>query len=246
MKRTIKIFKSIDDLSADFAQLLIKGIAEKNSNSHFTLVLSGGSTPKSIFKHLAAHFKDQISWEKVLIFWGDERCVEPENMESNYRMAKENLLDQVPIPAKNIFRIMGENEPLIELERYTEIVRQNVPIINDIPQFDLVMLGLGDDGHTASIFPGNKNLIKSNRLFEVAENPYTQQKRITATFKLINQASTVAFLVTGKSKAEKVSCLLEEKNGWKELPASMVKPIGGELVWFLDEQAAMDLDRNML
>ncbi len=245
MDHVIKIFKSIDDLSLGFAEQLIESIKGKNSDSYFSLVLSGGSTPKAVFRYLAANFTDSIPWGKILIFWGDERCVEPENEESNFRMANESLLELVPIPRKNIFRIMGENEPSNESDRYSEIVKQHVRSIEGIPQFDLIMLGLGDDGHTASIFPGNQNLFKSNKLFEVGENPYSHQKRITATFKLINHASAVAFLVTGKSKAEMVSSIIERKIEREELPASMVQPIGGEVIWFLDDLAAEELDSSV-
>ena len=244
MGKTFKIFNNIDELSYSFAQQIIANIQKKNEGHYFSLALSGGSTPKAVFIYLASNFKDTISWNKILIFWGDERCVEPENDESNYKMAKENLLDHIPIPEKNIFRITGENEPIKESVRYFETVKKYVPVIDEVPQFDLIMLGLGDDGHTASIFPNNPVLYKSNKLFEATENPYTKQKRITATFKLINHASNVVFFVTGKSKSEMISRILERKKGWEELPASMVRPVDGELIWLLDEGAAMELKRD--
>ena len=238
MEKSINIFKNIDELSNFFAQQLIKRIQNIPEGQFFSMALSGGSTPKAVFQYLAFNFRNQIAWEKILIFWGDERCVAPENEESNYRMAKESLLDQVPIPANNIFRIRGEANPSYEADRYAKVVHQHVSSQNNIPQLDFMMLGLGDDGHTASIFPGNLHLFSSDKLFEVAEHPQTKQKRITATGKLINQALTVAFLATGESKSAMVSTALDRKKEWEKLPASLVHPENGELLWLLDEKAA--------
>jgi 6-phosphogluconolactonase len=241
MKQTIQIFNSVDELSHFFAHQLIARIQEKSKGSYFSIALSGGSTPKSVFEYLASNFKHNIPWEKIIVFWGDERCVAPENNESNYKMAKENLLDRVPIPANHIFRIMGENEPSVESSSYSAIVKQNLNSDSDIPQFDLIMLGLGDDGHTASIFPGNPHLLIGNKLFDVAENPYTRQKRITATFNIINQALSIVFFVTGKSKAEMLANIIERKDGSEKLPASMVQPVYGDVTWLLDVQSASKL-----
>lgn len=243
MEKTVKIFKNIDELSHFFAQKLADDIQKKSSGNHYSIALSGGSTPRKVFEYMALHFKDQIDWHKVKVFWSDERCVDPQSEESNYRMAKESFLDKVPIPANNIFRIHGEADPMLEAERYSEIIRQHIPAQNDIPRFDVMMLGLGDDGHTVSIFPGNLHLFTSNKLCEVALNPYTKQKRITVTGKLINHAKTVLFLVTGKSKADMVARVIERKTGWFSLPAPMVNPVDGELLWLLDEPAASDLNR---
>ncbi len=238
MGKSINIFENIDDLSTFFARQLIKRIQNIPEGQFFSMALSGGSTPKAVFQSLALNFGNQIAWGKIRIFWGDERCVAPENKESNYRMAKESLLDQVPIPVNNIFRIKGEANPSYEADRYAKVVSQHVSSQNNIPQFDFMMLGLGDDGHTASIFPGNLRLFSSDKLFEVAEHPQTKQKRITATGKLINQALTVAFLASGDSKSAMVSTVLDRKKEWEKLPASLVHPKNGELFWLLDEKAA--------
>ena len=198
-----------------------------------------------MFEYIALHFKNQIDWQKVLVFWSDERCVNPESDQSNFRMAKESLLDLVPIPADNIFRIYGESDPAAESERYTEIIRQHVPSHGTFPQFDMMMLGLGDDGHTVSIFPGNLHLFNSNMLCEVAVNPYSQQKRITVTGQVVNHAKTVVFLVTGEAKAEMVTRIIEKKEGWDKLPAALVNPKDGELIWLLDEKAADKLGKTL-
>jgi 6-phosphogluconolactonase len=242
MRNTIKIFINVDELSHFFAQEIATAIQQLPPGKFYSIALSGGSTPRKVFEHIALHYKHQVNWQKVQVFWSDERCVDPENEESNYRMAKESLLDKVPIPTENIFRIHGEADPLSEADRYSDIIRQHVLTQNNIPQFDLMMLGLGDDGHTASIFPDNLALFGSEKLIEVAENPYSKQKRITVTGKIINSARTVVFLATGDSKAEMVARIIERKKGWDKLPASMVNPGEGKLVWLLDEPAANKLD----
>lgn len=242
MENIIKIFKSIDELSHFFALKLIARIRETPAGHFFSLVLSGGSTPRKVFEYLALNFRDHIAWQKILVFWGDERCVVPESDESNYKMAKESLLDQIPIPADNIFRIKGETDPHFESDRYAEVVRQHVPSYHNIPQFDFMLLGLGDDGHTASIFPANIHLFSNDKLYVVSENPFTKQKRISVTGKIINQAKTVVFLVTGESKAEIIYSVIEKKAGWDKLPASLVRPENGELLWLLDKEAALRLN----
>lgn len=241
MEQSIRIFNGIDELSQFFAEKLASLVKEKPVGSFFAMALSGGSTPRLVFKYLASNFRDRIDWQKILVFWGDERCVTPESDESNFRMAKESLLDHVPIPANNIFRIKGEDDPFVEAGRYADAVRQHVLSTHNIPQFDFMMLGLGEDGHTASIFPGNLYLFCSDKLFEVAEHPYSKQKRITSTGKIINHAKTVIFLVTGESKAKMVSWIIEKKDEWEKLPSSKIHPEKGELFWLLDKQAALKL-----
>lgn len=239
----IKIFNNIDELSHFFAQKVADDIQKKSSGNYYSIALSGGSTPRKVFEYMALHYKDQIEWQKMQVFWSDERCVDPESEESNYRMAKESLLDKVLIPANNIFRMHGEADPSSEAKRYEEIIRQNVSSTHTFPKFDIVMLGLGDDGHTVSIFPGNLDLFTSEKLCVVAGNPYSKQKRITVTGKIINHAQTVIFLVTGEPKAEMVARIIEKKHGWDKLPAAMVNPEEGELIWLIDELAANKLDK---
>lgn len=242
MKTTIKIFGNTDELSLYFGALVELRIKELPEGQNFTMVLSGGSTPKAVFSYLAKHFNKQIDWEKAHLFWGDERCVPPEDSESNYRMARENLLSHVPIPESNIFRIKGENYPQKEALAYEERVKQNVPMTDGVPLFDLFMLGMGDDGHTASIFPDHPELFHSEKLFDIAVHPETGQQRITATGKLINHARSIVFLVTGEAKSAVVATILEKGKGLEKFPASMVHPINGELYWLLDEGAASKLD----
>ena len=244
MRNKIKIFKDTDTLSQFFAQKIASDIAQKQPEDFYSIAFSGGSTPRKVFGYIALHFKTLIDWQKVLVFWSDERCVDPESDESNYRMARESLLDMVPIPANNIFRIHGEADPYAEAARYSGIISQNVTAKDTIPQFDLMMLGLGDDGHTASIFPGSQHLFNSDKVCEVAVNPYSKQKRITVTGRIINHARTIVFLVTGESKSEMVARIIDRKDGWDKLPASLVKPWDGELFWLLDHEAASKVNTD--
>jgi 6-phosphogluconolactonase len=241
METTIKIFDTAEGLAHHFATLLISQLKEIPDDGCFSWVLSGGSTPKIVFREIASKYRNSVDWKRVKIFWGDERCVPPDDEESNYRMARENLLDHVPIPLPNIFRMRGEAEPVAEAARYGEIFSRQVNVARNLPQADLVMLGLGEDGHTASIFPGNTDLFDSPALFETVVYPETKQKRITATGKIINHAKLVVILATGESKASRVAQVINHLDGWNELPAGHVNPENGEVIWLLDKMAAKEL-----
>ena len=238
MSQSISVFPSREALAQNLAAMLIKDLDRLEPDHYYTLALSGGSTPEFIFRYLSENYAERIDWEKLLIFWGDERCVPPEDNESNYRMAYESLLQNVPIPDVNIFRIRGEDDPETEAKQYSELVSSMVPFFNGTPQFDLMLLGLGDDGHTASIFPDRKDLLTASQLFEVAVRPDRKQKRITATGRIINNSSKIYYIVTGKDKAGIVSEIIEKKSGAEQYPASGIKPVSGHLVWMLDAGAA--------
>ena len=238
MSHSVRVFPSREALAQSFAAMLIRDLDRIEPDHYYTIALSGGSTPEFIFRYLSENYAERISWEKLLVFWGDERCVLPEDKESNYRMAYESLLQNVPIPDANIFRIKGEDDPVTEARQYSELVSSMVPFYNGIPQFDLMLLGLGDDGHTASIFPDRIDLFATGQLFEVAVKPDTRQKRITATGKIINNSSKIYYIVTGKGKASIVSEIIEGKRGSELYPASRVMPASGHLVWMLDDPAA--------
>ena len=220
---------------SDYLEELIK----ENNTTH--IALSGGSTPKVVFDYMAEHYKD-VDWSTVHLYWGDERCVPPTDSESNYKMTVDHLLSKIDIPKDNIHRVLGEDIPELEAGRYGKVLEEELPIVNNIPQFDLVILGMGDDGHTASIFPHEIGLWDSTNNCEVAIHPDSGQRRITITGKLINNAKTVAFLVTGSSKAEKVRTILTKEEGHENYPASLVAPSSGELIWFLDEEAAAQIN----
>ena len=235
----IQISESVEKLSEQFAQLLTEKVI--NCKDDFNIALSGGSTPKNVFEYLAAHHQNTIGWHKVKFFWGDERCVLPTDSESNYKMAYEALLSRLQIPDSNIFRIRGENDPQNGAKEYSEIVIKQLPQTNKIPKFDLIMLGLGEDGHTASIFPNQKSLLESEQIYASAVHPETGQKRITLTGKVINNASTIVFIVTGNNKAKVVDEIINQKDNYKDYPASFILPHNGELYWLLDKSAASQI-----
>lgn len=239
----VKTFLTVEDISQYIANMIYRALISSEPGSHFSIALSGGSTPRSVYSYLASLKDNPLDWQKIRLFWGDERCVEPGSPESNYGMVKDSLLDHIDIPESNVFRISGEKEPITEAARYADIVSVLLPHENNIPRFDLVMLGLGEDGHTASIFPGHTGLFHSEKLFEATENPYIGQKRITATGKLINQAAMVIFIVSGSSKAKTISGIIGKGGDLKKYPASLVQPERGELIWLLDEGAAGELER---
>ena len=238
----LNIFNNLDELSEYFAEVL--GSLVNAAKEKFNLALSGGSTPKYIFKYLAAHDKTKVRWGKINVFWGDERCVPPIDNESNYKMAYETLLSKVPIIKENIFRIKGEANPLDEAIRYSNLLRAKVIVENNFPRFDFIMLGLGEDGHIASIFPNQMNLLASDKICQVAIHPESKQKRVTLTGEVINNARNVAFIVTGKAKSKIVNEILNKNINATKYPAGFINPIDGNLIWLLDEDAASLLKAN--
>lgn len=231
----LKISKTKQEVALNFSRYLAILIANR-STVH--IALSGGSTPKIVFDELAANFQEDIDWSNVHLYWGDERCVEPTDDQSNYKMTLTHLISKIAIPEENIHRIKGENDPEYEAKRYAEYLDENLPKVENVPQFDLVILGMGDDGHTASIFPHEIELWHSKKYCEVAIHPDSGQKRVSITGQIINNADTVVFLVTGGSKAEKYTEIKNQTGNYKNYPASLVNPSSGRLLWFLDEAAA--------
>jgi len=232
----INVFISVDELAEFAVSLLINKIAETSEGEFVTLALSGGSTPRQIFDYISSNDRGRINWGKVKFFFVDERCVPPDDAESNFGMSRHYLFENLEILDENIFRIFGENDPESEAIRYSSVICENVPMVDNFPRFHMVWLGLGDDGHTASIFPDNTRMFQSSRICEVALHPQSRQKRITLTGPVINNASEVIFMVTGSGKAEIVDRLLQQAN--TGLPASFVKPEDGKLIWLLDKDAA--------
>jgi 6-phosphogluconolactonase len=228
----IQISKSVKELSEFFAQLLINKV--NNSKDYFHIALSGGTTPKNIFEYIALYHQNTIHWNKVKFYWGDERCVPPTDSESNYKMANDSLLRKLHISADNIFRIKGENDPQHEEDRYNSEILKQITIKDDYPSFDLIMLGLGEDGHTASIFPNQKSLLNSDKIFAHAVHPGSGQTRITLTGRVINNASNVVFIATGKNKSKIVDTIINKKENYTDYPASFINPKEGELYWLLD------------
>lgn len=237
----LKIYKDKQAVAEQFSTYFVEKIGTGDT---FHVALSGGSTPKIVFDVLAENFSDKVDWSKIHFYWGDERCVPPTDDESNYKMTVEHLFSKIDVPETNIHRILGEKDPETEAMRYANLLEINLDRVEEIPQFDLIILGMGDDGHTASIFPHQIALWDAEDHCVVATHPESGQKRVSINGKVINTAKEVAFLVTGASKSEKVKAVVEKTKGSEAYPASLVDPKSGNLVWFLDEEAAEDLNPN--
>jgi 6-phosphogluconolactonase len=235
---TVKIFSSPTEVAEKFAEEFASMINESASQKkNLTVALSGGSTPELLFSILGNRYSKDVNWQYVHFFWGDERCVPPENTESNFGMTQKKLFSKIDIPPSNIHRIRGEQDPANEVARYSVEIAGNTRTRDGFPLFDLIILGLGEDGHTASIFPGNIGLFNSFKICEVAVHPITRMKRVTITGRVINNADSVVFLVTGKSKATIVGDILNRSNQSNNFPGSFVVPVHGLLSWFIDKDA---------
>jgi 6-phosphogluconolactonase len=221
----------------------------------FTVALSGGSTPKAMFSFLAGDpFRDTVPWGSVYVFWGDERCVPPDHQDSNYRMANEALLSKVSIPKENIFRIPAEmpDPELAAIEYQTVLTRfflssgaqSRTAPLSSVPRFDLVMLGMGPDGHTASLFPGTSALQVSDRIVVANYVEKFKAYRITLTATTINNARNVTFLAAGADKAETLKDVIEGPYQPDLYPSQMIRPQKGALLWMVDQAAAQLLSSD--
>lgn len=235
MTAEIKIFKNTDEIASEFANML-QILAQKAEGKIVHIALSGGSTPKAIFNYLSDKFGKNLANPQFHFWWGDERCVPPNNTESNFKWANELWFKPIGIKTEQIHRIYGEAQPQEEAIRYSAEIENKVPIINGWPKFDLMLLGIGEDGHTASIFPHQKEFIESNKICEVATHPENGQKRITLTGKVINNSGVIVFLSTGEKKSEMVYEILKLNN--TNLPASHIHAQNGKLIWLIDREAA--------
>jgi 6-phosphogluconolactonase len=214
----------------------------------FTITLSGGSTPKLLYSLLAAEpYSTRLPWQQTHVFWGDERAVPPGDHDSNFGMAKAALLDRVPIPADRVHRMQAERNDLdlVAREYEAEIARSlGVPSGADPPAFDLILLGLGPDGHTASLFPHTKAVRERTRWVVRNHVPTLKTDRVTLTTPILNQASMVLFLVTGADKASALQAVLEGPSDPERLPAQLIRPKSGRLIWLVDRAAAGMLTRE--
>lgn len=243
--REIRIMRDGGELAREAAELFLwlceQAVA---ANGSFRVALAGGTTPAALYATLSslehAHRQD---WKKVRFFFGDERCVPPSHPESNFAMANGALFQSLEIAKEQIFRIKGEEPPEAAARQYEHSLRQEWPGSDpSLPRFDLILLGLGDDGHTASLFPGTGALNEETRLVVPSTAPTGIRQRVTLTFPVLNHASVVLFLVTGQKKAGAVRMVLEKSPAdGPSLPAARVCPVSGRVLWFLDRAAAADL-----
>ena len=203
----------------------------------FNVALAGGSTPGPIYELLAED--SDIDWKRCRVFWSDERCVPPEHVESNYRMARERLLDRLPEPPGIVSRMPGHLPPEQAAGAYEQFIRENVPADGTgIPRFDLILLGMGDDGHTASLFPGSEALNETDRLVAANYVSKFNAHRLTFTYPLINAGRHVLILVSGASKAVTLKAVLEGPRRPTELPVQSVQLAAGQFRWLVDVDAA--------
>jgi 6-phosphogluconolactonase len=209
----------------------------------FAIALSGGSTPRSLFTLIAANASASLPWDRMFFFWGDERHVPPNDPDSNYRMANETLLSKVAIPPANIFRIPAENpDASAAAEAYEQTLIKFFEVgPGEVPRFDLILLGMGPDGHTASLFPETAVLQENSRLVVANWVEKLKTHRITFTLPLLNAARSVAFLVSGTDKAAVLHEVLEGSDAGEKYPSKLVRPGEGKLIWFVDRAAASQL-----
>lgn len=238
--REIVIAKDVDELNHIASTRIVDLAAYAiRTSSRFTVVLAGGSTPKALYRLLSSNeFSEKIDWSKVSFFFGDERCVPPDHPDSNYRMAKENLFDRLGTAPENIFRWSTEKSTAEDAAAdYETTIKEFFPE-DSLPQFDLILLGLGADGHTASLFPYSPALKELSRI--AVANPVEKlgADRLTLTFPVINNAANIIFLISGNEKGPALKEILEGAPHPDKYPAQLIKPTNGTLTWFVDKDAA--------
>ncbi|MBN2813568.1 MAG: 6-phosphogluconolactonase [Bacteroidales bacterium] len=240
----IRCYHTINELAAElaleFRQFALNALA---GNRKVSIAISGGTTPRAFFEQLAwieSNQQQAIPWSMINLFWVDERCVPPDHADSNYRMTRESMLDKITIPAENIYRIHGEANPSDEARRYAKIIESIVPSLEGIPQFDWILLGMGDDGHTASIFPDRMDLLTSSSVCEAVTHPAKDSNRVTLTGQTLLQAKKISFLVTGATKSIIIRQILNKEPGSEKYPAAYIHH-RTSCDWLLDKQAAQYL-----
>lgn len=232
------IYAEAEMTAVAVAELIVSMQKEKLSeNEPLSLAVSGGSTPNILFSLLAGEYKKRIDWEKIKIFWVDERCVPPTDKESNFGTTNNLLLKNVPIPQSNIFRMQGEQKPEEEALRYSKILADELTKKSGLPEFDLILLGMGDDGHTASIFPNNLALLGDPQTVATVSHPVTGQERITLTGNVICNAKKVVMLVTGHTKSNVLEEILHEEGDFERYPAYYIL-VKCDAELYLDDEAA--------
>lgn len=240
----LNLYETPEKLADELASQLM-GWIENSPRPQFHMALSGGKTPDLLFRALAKKYPDPNHWNKVHFWWVDERMVPPDDEQSNYGKVFQTLFSKNIIAQENIHRIKGENDPYQEAKSYSRQIAQNVPMVDGWPTFDLILLGMGEDGHTASIFPDQMHLLESPRTCEVATHPNSGQKRVTLSGSTLNHALKVCFVVTGSEKAQRImEVATNHEKAWR-LPAAHIHPVNDELAWYMDEAAAREIREKM-
>jgi len=240
-KNKLQVFDTGTVLTEATAAFIIKLAVEAiSSRGRFIISLSGGHTPEHLYALLAKEpYNQQIPWDKTFVFWGDERCVPSDDKDNNARMAKTLLLDHVNIPAENVYPVPVDMPPVDGAKAYEKSIKDLFK--NEVPIFDLILLGLGENGHTASLFPGTEVLHETAHIVKEVYVEEQKMFRITMTAPLINQARNIVFLLEGKGKAEVLNTILNGAYQPEKYPAQLISPVNGNLYWFTDKEAAGSL-----
>lgn len=236
MNGIIRVFDSKEQLMKALTRHLNQSVQQKSGL--FNLAISGGSTPLKWFDFMAAGVGVETDWKQVRFYWVDERCVPPDHPGSNYGNALKRLLNPLKIDIAQVYRIMGELDAEEARTRYESVLNSELPKIDGTPHFDLIILGMGTDGHTASVFPGQEKIWESGLPCEVSQHPETGQRRISLTGRVINKADEVIFIVTGTDKANVLAEMSAGGAAGDRLPASWVQPVSRSLYWYMDRDAA--------
>ncbi len=244
MQRNIRIFPNRKELILATTEKIIGCIEEATrKRGCCDFVLAGGNTPRDVYALLSTQpYKDRVCWDDVSLFWGDERTVSPDDLESNYRMVKQTLLDHIAIPERNVHRIRGETEPRQAASEYEKLLSSHFK--GDRPRFDFVLLGLGNDGHTASLFPGTEVIGENDQLVAAVYVPKFGTWRVSLTLPVLNAAYEIVFLASGRAKSDIVRRVMCSQKPNKELPATLVTPHSGAVSWMLDSDAASLLEKG--
>ena len=241
-ERNLSVFSDASTLASGAAELFAQQAKDAvAARGRFSVALAGGQTPNDLYVRLAG--RDDLPWDSIHVFWGDERHVPPDHRDSNFRAASETLLTRVPIAPAHVHRIRGElPDASTAAAEYEQALRREFPVDGTTPPvFDLVLLGLGADGHTASLFPGSEALHEDSRLALAPFIPQVRGFRITLTLPVLNGATSVVFLVSGAEKAKVLQGVLEGPEQPTRFPAQAVQPVHGRLHWFVDAAAAARL-----
>jgi 6-phosphogluconolactonase len=232
-----------EEAAGRFASIAEAAVARAG---RFSVALAGGSTPRPVYARLATEpYRSRIPWRQTAFFWGDERCVPPDHSDSNYRMAEETLLSHLPMIPGGVYRMRGEDpEPARAASSYEQLLRTAFRLdAGEFPRFDLILLGMGGDGHTASLFPGSSALAERARLVAATYVERLLAHRLTLTLPVINSAAAILFLISGREKAGIVRSVLDPSTSENQFPARQVCPRDGRLIWLADRPAASLLDR---
>ncbi len=240
VKPDVRVFPDLDALSEAAAVLFVDACAQAiRARGRALVALSGGNTPAKLYGLLAqAPYLQQLDWAHVYVFWGDERCVPPDDPESNYRQAHDALLSRVPIPPANVYRIRGEEQPQDAAGEYARELEAFAAPPRTWPRLDFVLLGMGEDGHTASLFPGSPVDVAAPTAVATAQYQGRPANRVTLTPLVFNAARRVVFLVTGESKSQTLADVLYGKYQPAMLPAQRIHPTDGDVIWMVDQAAA--------